>query len=56
MGLAIKIKYNIWVPGESIRLYCFEVWINGRMKGKMRMDSTSAKIPPRLLGIEGKIE
>lgn len=43
-----------WLMGRKDMLRCLEVWRNGIMM-RIRIESTRAKTPPSLLGIDRKI-
>lgn len=53
-SVAISSQNRHWLRGRNAILRCLEVWRKGRM-ARIRMDMTSARTPPSLLGIDRRI-
>lgn len=48
---AARIQNRHWLMGRNIMLHCFDVCKNG-MSARTRIESTKARTPPSLLGID----
>ena len=51
---ATSIQNRNWLKGRNIMLRCLDVWSIG-MKARIRIESSKAKTPPSLLGIDRRI-
>ncbi len=52
--LAISVQNKNCVRGRKVRLRCFDVWRIGTTMST-RMEASSAKTPPNLLGMERRM-
>lgn len=51
---ATSVQNSSWLKGRNIKLRCFDVWVNGRIIST-RIDRSSARTPPSLLGIDRRM-
>lgn len=51
---ATRIQNKHWLKGRNIILRCLDVWRMGN-NIRIRMEKTSARTPPSLLGIDRRI-
>ena len=51
---ATKIQKRHWLNGRNIMLRCLDVWRKGTT-ARIKIDRTSAKTPPNLLGMDRRI-
>ena len=51
---ATSIQNKNWLKGRNIMLHCLDVWSIG-INARIRIESSRAKTPPSLLGIDHRI-